>query len=209
MANTAIDTRALILDATRRRLLADGYAGLSTRKVAEEAHVSLSQLHYHFGSKQGMVLALLAEENRRRLDRQTSMYAEETPLWMRYERACDFLEDDLDSGYVRLLQEMIAAGWSNGEVGQAVRALIGGWFALLMDVARAAERRHGPLGPFTAEEIATLIGTVFFGSEALLLLGFDRQVLPIRTALRRISVVIRHLEDAPGRKRDAGTPTRP
>jgi AcrR family transcriptional regulator len=32
----AVDTRALILDAARRRLLADGYAGLSTRKVIRQ-----------------------------------------------------------------------------------------------------------------------------------------------------------------------------
>jgi AcrR family transcriptional regulator len=204
--STAIDTRAAILEAARRRVLADGYAGFSTRKVAEEAHVPLSQLHYHFRSKQGLILALLAEENQRRLDRQTAMYAEDTPLWMRYERACDYLEDDLESGYVRVLQEMIAASWSNAEVGQAVRALLDGWFTLLVDVAREAERRHGPLGPFTADEIAMLIGTVFIGGEALLLLGFDRQALPIRAALRRIGVVIRHLEDAPERTPHAGPP---
>jgi AcrR family transcriptional regulator len=207
--DTAVDTRALLLEAVRGRLLADGYSGLSTRKVAEQARVSLSQLHYYFGSKQGLVLALLEEENRRRLDRQATMYAEDLPLWKRYERACDFLEDDLDSGYVRVLQEMIAAGWSNAEVGQAVRELVGGWFALLVDVAREAERRHGPLGPFTAEEIATLVGTAFFGGEALLLLGFDRHAFPIRAALRRIGVVIRHLEDATERTHDARTPTKP
>jgi AcrR family transcriptional regulator len=205
--DTAVDTRTVILDAARRRLLADGYAGLSTRKVADEARVPLSQLHYHFGSKQGMILALLEEENRRRLDRQATMYGEDAPLWQRYERACDFLEDDLDSGYVRVLQEMIAAGWSNGEVRQAVCALVGGWFALLFEVAREAEHRHGPLGPFTAEEVATVVGTVFIGGEALLLLGFDRQVLPIRAALRRIGVVIRQLEDASERTGDARTPT--
>jgi AcrR family transcriptional regulator len=206
---TAVDTRTLILEAVRRRLLADGYASLSTRKVADEARVPLSQLHYHFGSKQGMVLALLAEENRRRLERQTDMYAEDAPLWRRYERACDFLDDDVDSGYVRVLQEMIAAGWSNAEVGHAARALLGGWFALLTDVTREAERRYGPLGPFTAEEIATLVGAAFIGSEALILLGFDRQVLPIRAALRRIGVVIRQLEHTPERTPDGGIPTRP
>jgi hypothetical protein len=77
-------------------------------------------------------------------------------------------------------------------------------------VAREAERRHGPLGPFTAEEVATLIGTAFIGAEALLLLGFDREVLPIRSALRRIGVLIRDLEEGrsgPGRRtRDAGMP---
>ena len=211
MADVAIvDTGTLILDAARRRLLADGYAGLSTRKVAEEAQVPLSQLHYHFGSKQGLILRLLEAENQRRLDRQRSMYAEDAPLWKRYERACDYLEDDLDSGYVRVLQEMIAAGWSNPEIQAAVRELLGGWFALLARVARDAERRFGPLGPFTAEEAGTLVGATFIGAEALLLLGFDRDVMPIRSALRRIGTAIRQLEEESVRRRrteDARVPT--
>jgi AcrR family transcriptional regulator len=198
VVDTVLDTRSRILEAARRRLLVDGFLGLSTRKVADEAEVPLSQLHYHFGSKGGLVLALFEEENRRRLDRQTRMYAEDAPLWQRYERACDFLEDDLESGYVRVLQEMIAAGWSNEQVGDAVRELLGGWFQLLVDVAREAEGRHGSLGPFTVDEVAALITTSFIGSEALLLLGFDRQVMPIRSALRRIGVVIRALEEGAG-----------
>jgi AcrR family transcriptional regulator len=202
--DAAVGTRMLIIEAARRRLLADGYAGMSTRKVADEAGVPLSQLHYYFGSKGGLILALFEEENQRRLERQTRMYAEDVPLWQRYERACDFLEDDLDSGYVRVLQEMVAAGWSNADIRDAVRELLGGWYALLTDVAREAERRYGPLGPFTAEEVATLVGTTFIGAEALILLGFDRQVLPIRSAVRRIGVLIRQLEE--GRTRDAGMP---
>jgi AcrR family transcriptional regulator len=209
VADDAVDTRTLILEAARRRLLADGYAGLSTRKVAEEAGVPLGLLGYYF-SKGRLILALVEDENQRRLERQMRMYAEDAPLWQRYERACDFLEDDLDSGYVRVLQEMIAAGWSNAEIRDAVRELLGGWYGLLAEVAREAERRHGPLGPFTAEEVATLIGTTFVGAEALLLLGFDRDVLPIRSALRRIGVLIRDLEEGrsgPGRRtRDAGMP---
>ena len=195
MSDTVVDTRSRIIDAARRRLLADGFVGLSTRKVADEAEVPLSQLHYHFGSKGGLVLALFEEENKRRLDRQTRMYAEDTPLWRRYEQACDFLEDDLDSGYVRVLQEMIAAGWSNQEVGDAVRDLLGDWYHLLVEVARDAERQHGPLGPFTPDEVATLVFNAFVGSEAVLLLGFDRQLMPVRSALRRIGVLIREREE--------------
>jgi AcrR family transcriptional regulator len=198
VVDVGVDTRRRILDAARARLLADGYAGLSTRKVAEEAGVPLSQLHYHFGSKGGLILALFEMENEQRLTRQTRMYAEDRPLWQRYEQACDFLEDDLESGYVRVLQELVAAGWSNAEIGAAARELLGDWIALLIEVAREAERRHGPLGPFTAEELATLIGSAFVGSEALLLLGFDRQLMPIRSALRRIGLVIRALEEGPG-----------
>jgi AcrR family transcriptional regulator len=198
VVDVAIDTRRRIIDAARVRLLADGYAGLSTRKVAEEAGVPLSQLHYHFGSKGGLIMALFEMENEQRLARQTRMYAQDLPLWQRYEQACDFLEDDLESGYVRVLQELLAAGWSNPQIGAAVRELLGGWIALLIEVAREAEGRHGPLGPFTAEELATLVAAAFFGSEAMLLLGFERDALPIRSALRRIGILIRAREEAAG-----------
>jgi len=194
-AHGASDTRGVILDAARQRLLADGHRGLSTRKVAEAAGVPLSQLHYHFGSKQGLLLALLEEENRRRLARQTRMYASDRPLWQRYEQACDFLEDDLDSGFVRVLQEMIAEGWANQEIAEAVRTLLNSWYELLTEVASEAEALLGALGPFTAQEMATLIGNTFIGSEALILLGFDRDLLPIRRALRRVGVLIRDLEE--------------
>jgi AcrR family transcriptional regulator len=200
----AEDTRTLIVDAARIQLLANGYAGLSTRKVAETAGVPLSQLHYHFGSKGNLILALFEEDNRRRLERQRDMYGEDRPLWQRYERACDFLEDDLDSGYVRVLQEMIAAGWSDATIRDSVRELIGSWFLLLGEVAAEVERRHGPLGPFTAEEAGTLIGAAFIGAEEMLLLGFERDALPIRSMLRRIGVLIRDIEEGgPRGGRDA------
>jgi AcrR family transcriptional regulator len=189
-------TAAALLRAARDRLLEEGFAGLSTRKVASEAGVPLSQVHYHFGSRSGLVLALLADENDRRLRRQAAMYSADAPLWRRYEQACDFLEDDLESGYVRILQEMIAAGWSMPEVGAAVRELLRGWYDLLTEVAEEAERRFGSLGPFPAAEVACLIGNAFLGAEALLLLGFDRRELPVRSALRRFGQLIRQLEEA-------------
>ena len=145
---------------------------------------------------------MLEVENQRRLARQQNMYAEDAPLWQRYERACDFLEDDLDSGYVRVLQEMIAAGWSNEELGDAVRELLGGWYALLERWHAKRSSVTAALGPFTAEEIGTLVGAAFLGAESLLLLGFDRNALPIRSALRRFSAVIREFEEGQAATRE-------
>lgn len=192
-----------ILAAVGERLIADGYAALSTRKIAAAAGVPLSQVHYHFGSKGGAVLALLASENERRLERQRRMYEAEMPLWRRYEQACDYLEDDLDAGYVRLLQEMMAAGWSNGEIAAAVRDLLTGWFDVLTGVAAEAERRFGPLGPFSPSEISALVGAAFLGAEEMILLDFGRTDVPVRSALRRFATVIRSAEEG---NRTGGVP---
>jgi len=120
-------TASSILAAAKQVLLEVGYARFSTRTIAERAGVPLSQIHYHFGSKQKLVLAILAAENQRLLDRQKTLFESEAPLWKQWEEACDFLDDDLASGYVRVLHEMIAAGWSDPEIARAVWGQLRGW----------------------------------------------------------------------------------
>jgi len=181
-----------ILEAARGCLLAEGYAKLSTRKVADAAGVPLSQIHYHFGGKQGLVLALLDHENTRLIGRQRQMYAADAPLWKRYEQACDFLDDDIASGYVRVLQEMIAAGWSDTKVAKQVLALMESWQTVLEEVVSGAQTRFGPL---TAEEAAALVGLSFLGGEAMILLGDENWARRVRTALRSLGTLIRHIEE--------------
>jgi hypothetical protein len=77
--------------------------------------------------------------------------------------------------------------------------------------ASRATREPRPSAPTTQRAasstgLATLVGTAFIGSEALLLLGFDREMLPVRSGLRRVGVLIRQLEEPqapPGRVGDA------
>ena len=71
-----------------------------------------------------------------------------------------------------------------------------GWYELLTDGGGRGGRAVGGLGPFEPAEVATLIGNAFIGSEALLLLGFDRHQLPIRSSLRRVAELIRAAESA-------------
>jgi AcrR family transcriptional regulator len=189
------ETRATILAAARECLLADGYANLSTRRVAESAEVPLSQIHYHFGSKLQLILAVLAVENERLLERQRAMFHAPEPLWVRWDLACDFLETDLASGYVRILQEMIAAGWSDAEVASSVRDMVGGWYRLLADVARREQERGTDLGGFTPDEVAALMATPFLGAEEVILLGVTETTLPIRSALRKIGVLLRRVTE--------------
>lgn len=190
----AATTPDRITDAARGCLLDEGYAKLSTRRVAERAGVPLSQIHYHFKGKQGLVLAVLARENERLVDRQTTMYGAEEPLSARYDQACDFLDDDLASGYVRVLQEMISSGWSDPVVAEQVVSLLKSWLDLLSEVAKEAEEEFGSLGPFSAEDVATLVGMAFIGGEALILLDDPQFSKSARAALRQVGELIREAE---------------
>lgn len=189
------ETSTTLLEAAKRVLRQNGYAGLSTRDVAAAAGVPLSQIHYHFGSKHGMVLALFEYLNAQLLDRQDALFGDATlKLSEQWDRACAYLDDDIASGYVRVLQELIAASWADAEVAKVIRAGIMGWVDLIVGVARRAEDNLGRLGPFSPEEVGAFAANAFIGTESLYLLGIEKKGTPVRQALRRVGDLIRIAE---------------
>ena len=130
-------TRQRIVEAARDVLVAHGHGGASTRAVAEAAGVNLSQVHYHFGGRQGLLIEVLHQENDALLERQRALYAAPGPLSEKWRIASDFLDQDLESGYVRVLWELWAAGLTDPE-------LAAGWREAVERLARPA--RVGLLG---------------------------------------------------------------
>jgi AcrR family transcriptional regulator len=192
-------TKAQILRAAQSVLLESGFSGLSTRRVADVLGTPMSQIQYHFGSKEGMILALFEDMNARLVDRQKALFEDPNLLIsQQWDMACDYLDDDISSGYVGIVQELIAAGWSNPKIGAAVSEGLDEWQSLLTQIAQRSERTLGRFAFFSAEEIAALVSVAFLGAEAQILLGRERNDMPIRKALRRVGDAIRALETAKG-----------
>ena len=195
------ETSTALLEAAKKVLRQHGYSRLSTRDVAAAADVPLSQIHYHFGSKQGMVLALFEYLNAQLLERQSAMFGDSSlKPSEQWDLACDYLDDDFASGYVRILQELIAASWTDAAVAKMVCAAIMGWVDLILEAARKAEHQYGGFGPLTPEEIAALVANAFIGAESLNLLGIEKKGTPIRQALRRIGDLMRIAEGRASRE---------
>jgi AcrR family transcriptional regulator len=192
------DAHLALLEAAKAALRKRGFAGLSTREVAAAAGVPLSQIHYHFGSKQGLVLALFEHLNAQLLERQEQLFGDPVlSLSEQWDRACDYLDEDIASGYVRVMHELSAAGWSDPEIAKAVRGAILGWLRLVTAVAQRVEGRFGGFGPFSAEEVGALVSSAFVGAESLILLGIERNRIPVRQSLRRVGDLIRLMEGKP------------
>jgi AcrR family transcriptional regulator len=166
-------TRQKIVDAAREVLIAHGHAGASTRAVAEAAGVHLSQVHYHFGGRHGLLLEVLAQENEALLERQRALYAAPGPLSEKWRIACDFLDKDLGSGYVRVLWELWAAGLTDPELAAGWSEAMRGWRDLLESVFAAwADELQIDL-PLPPRALATLVGNLFEGIEIELLAGVE------------------------------------
>jgi AcrR family transcriptional regulator len=197
-----METSTVLLEAAKAVLRRNGYAGLSTREVAAEAGAPLSQIHYHFGSKQQMVLQLFEYLNTQLLERQDRLFHDPSlKLSEQWDRACDYLDEDIASGYVRVLQELIAVSWHDAEVAKVIRTDLMKWVELIVSVAEKAERTApGALGPFSPDEVGAFAANCFIGAESLYLLGFEKKGSPVRQVLRRIGDLIRIAEKSSSKR---------
>ncbi|CAN7587044.1 TetR/AcrR family transcriptional regulator [Phenylobacterium sp. LjRoot219] len=73
-------SRKLILDATERLMVDQGYASVSTRRVATEAGLKPSLVHYYYKTTDDLVIALYHRETEQMLRRLTQALGSEKPL---------------------------------------------------------------------------------------------------------------------------------
>lgn len=187
-------TKDQILRATRVVLQRDGVGNLSIRAVAVEAGVNLALVHYHFHSRDGLLLAVLEDLNAELLARQRRMYARtDASLADKWAEAVEYYRADLDSGYVRILLELAAHGYANPQMAERVRAAMRGWQDLLHDVIVAALARFD-IRAIGADELTSILVSFWFGMELRHLLDVPEAEGHLWRTLETIGRLISQLE---------------
>jgi AcrR family transcriptional regulator len=185
-----------------------GYGAASMRAVADAAGVQLSLVHYHFGSKQRLLTALLGHENERLLERQRALYAGDATLAEKWLQACRYLGEDVRSGYVRVLWELWATGLAQPELAASWRGALLSWIDLLEHVAAEWAQEQAVELPLSPRELATLVGNAFLGAEAQILAGMSEGEVPNVEALEACARLIERVERrAPSPDGGRGAPT--
>jgi len=187
-------TRDRIVDAAREVLVEHGHGGTSTRAVADRAGVRLSLVHYHFGGKQGLLVEVLERENEQLLERQRELFAAPGPLAEKWRVACDLLDEDIRSGYVRILWELWSAGLADDELAAGWRSATGGWRDLITSAFEAWSEELDIELPLRPRALATLVANVFQGIEIELLAGVDEIDAPHREVLDAFGALIARAE---------------
>lgn len=83
------ETRAHLLDAAERLLLAEGYAAVTSRRVGAEAGLNPALVHYHFGTMDDLFLAVYQRRVDEGLDRLQVVLGDPQPLWALWEYNSD------------------------------------------------------------------------------------------------------------------------
>ena len=187
-------TREAILRAARDRLVEVGYANLNVRDIARAAGVNHALIGYHFHGKQQLVLAVLDEANKRLLERQARMYRATASASRQWREACDFYEEDLKSGFVRLLMELMGASFHDAELRAEFVPRLLGWHRLIEAAVVDFIARSKLDLPVSAQAITAWIGWFWTGMEASMVLGIDERDGHQREALAAVATLLRRVE---------------
>jgi len=196
-------TRSAILAAARRRLCEAGYANLNVRDIARDAGVNHALIGYHFHGKQALVLAVLDEVNRQLLERQSRMYRAEASTSEKWQQACDFYDEDLRSGFVRLLMELMGASFHDAELRREFVPRMLAWHDLVGSAVREFIDRSGLELPVSANAITAWVGWFWTGMEASMTLGIGEEQGHHREALEAVARLLRMVESRPRRRAPA------
>jgi AcrR family transcriptional regulator len=149
-----------LLDAAERLLVDVGHAGITTRRLAEEAGVNHGLVHYYFGSNESLLLRALERFTERLIGRQRELYAADLPFAEKWRTAMRYLVSE-DASYEKVWLELQALSWNDPELQARLAQVNAEWRAVLIE---AFEEPHRQLNvPLPLGALVSLVMTFNLG----------------------------------------------
>jgi AcrR family transcriptional regulator len=138
-----------LLDAAERLLVEVGYAGITTRRLAEEAGINHGLVHYYFGSNENLLLRALERFTERLIERQRELYSSDLPFIEKWRTAMRYLLSE-DATYEKVWLELQALGWNHPELRERLARVNAEWRAVLREAFAEPHRELGIEMPLDA-----------------------------------------------------------
>jgi AcrR family transcriptional regulator len=127
--------RARIVDAALHTLRAEGYAGVSIRAIAAAGSFSPALILYHFGSVDGLLLAVLDRVSGERLARYQARLRDVSSLATLAAALEELYGEDLQLGQLTAVQEIVGAIAFDPELGPEIASRMQPWMSFAEDLA--------------------------------------------------------------------------
>ena len=169
------ETEQALLDAAERLLVDVGAAGLTTRRVAEQAGANHGLVHYYFGSVEQLLVRVLERFTERLIERQRQLYAADAPFLEKWRTAMAYLEEDRP--YQKIWFELQALAWNHEPLRERLRRVDEEWRQVLTNALKSP---HEQLRiPMPLDALVALVMTFNLGIMAERLTGVETGHAPL------------------------------
>ena len=173
-SNQRAAAQTALLDAAEQLLIDVGYAGITTRKVAERAGVNHGLVHYYFGSIEELLFQAMERFTARLLERQRALYESDLPFIEKWRTAMGFIDEDLEAGYPKIWAELHALAWNRPQFQRRMAQVHVQWRTVFREaMVRAQDELRLERTPFDADAFLALIATFNAGLLLERLIGLD------------------------------------
>lgn len=159
--------RERLVDAAFDTLREQGYARTSARAIASRAGCNSALIFYYFDSVDDLLVEVLAKSSRTQLDRYEQTVADGTDIDELVTSVQRRLRDDMASGHVKVLAELIGASSSDEHLRTAVFAQVRPWMAFVERTLGRVLPASGLGGLVSPTQLSFLVVSLFLGMELL------------------------------------------
>ena len=124
-------TRARIVDAALQALRDEGIAGISARSIARHGGFNQALIFYHFGSVDGLLVAVAQSESQRRSALYAPALASVTSLSELVAVARHLHDEEFQEGTVAALTQMLAGAVGSEDLSRGIREALDPWTSLV------------------------------------------------------------------------------
>lgn len=168
------ETRRRIVEAAVETLKSEGFAGASARAIGRTGDFNPALIFYHYGSVNDLLLAALDHTSGERMARYEQAVAGAATLPDLIGVAAEIYREDLESGHITVLAEMIAGASAVPDLGPEIIARVQPWTEFAeRTIARVLAT--SPFGAFVpVQDAAYAVVAVYLGIELMTHLEGDR-----------------------------------
>lgn len=169
----AAGSRDRLVEAALEALKTKGFGGASARTIAALAGVNPGLIFYYFDTLDELLLAALARSSEDRLDRYRGALEEIVSAPELVGLLRRIYREDLDSGHIRVVSEMVSGSVSRPVMGARVMELMQPWIATAEEAARRVLAGSPVAALVSPRDLAFAAVTFYLGANLIVHLGSD------------------------------------
>jgi AcrR family transcriptional regulator len=120
-------TKERIVEAAFQTLKVEGFAGTSARAIARRGGFNQALIFYHFGTLNDLLLAVLDKTSAERMSRYRDSIGKATKVDEKIQTATRLYREDLESGHITVISELVAGSLARPDLGPEVVARMEPW----------------------------------------------------------------------------------